>query len=272
LADPSQVELAVLNLSINARDAMPAGGTVTIETANVPAGHVKAPKTLAAGDHVMISVADTGTGMSDEVLAKVFEPFFTTKEVGKGSGLGLSMVLGIAQQHGGGVEIASYIGRGTTVRLYLPRAPAERRSRPAEIETAAIEPKETRAGCLLVVDDDPDVRAFTVECLRGLGHRVVAAESGRAALDIVDADDTVELALVDLAMPGMSGPKFAAAARLRRPSLHVLFMTGYADMSLLPDAPDAAVIKKPFRISELAARVAEALGRDDARSKLVPMR
>jgi PAS domain S-box-containing protein len=264
LVDPSQIELAVLNLSINARDAMPAGGTLTIETANVPAGHAEAPKTLTPGDYVMISVADTGTGMSDEVLAKVFEPFFTTKEVGKGSGLGLSMVLGIAQQHGGGVEIASRIGRGTTVRLYLPRAAAAEAKRPAEAETAATAPGETRAGCLLVVDDDPDVRAFTVECLRGLGHRVIGAENGRAALDVVEADDTVELALVDLAMPGMSGPKFAATARLRRPSLRVLFMTGYADMSLLPDAPDAAVIKKPFRVSELAATVAEALGRDDA--------
>ncbi len=259
MVDPNQIELAILNLAINARDAMPLGGTLMIETGNIPAGHPEAPKTLPPGDYVMVLVADTGVGIGEDLLPRVFEPFFTTKEVGKGSGLGLSMVLGIAQQHGGGVEIASQVGRGTTVRLYLPRAVAAAPKEAAKADAPAADVSYPAARCLLVVDDDRDVREFAAECLRDRGYRVIAAENGRAALELVESDEPIDLALVDLVMPGMSGPAFAAAALHHRPSLRVLFMTGYADTGLLSEAPHGTVIKKPFRVSELAARVAEAL-------------
>jgi PAS domain S-box-containing protein len=259
IGDPNQIELAILNLALNARDAMPLGGSLTIETANIAAGTPESPRTLPACDYVMVAVADTGTGMTETVMAKAFDPFFTTKEVGKGSGLGLSMVLGLAQQHGGGVEIDSRLGSGTIVRLYVPRAAHEAKPPAPEGDRPRPGPRHNPARHVLVVDDEADVRELVGECLAAMGHQVSLAPSGPAALDILERE-TIDLAIVDVAMPEMSGPAFVSAARSRCPELCAMFMTGYADLTILHDLGGAAILKKPFRISELHARIAEALG------------
>jgi PAS domain S-box-containing protein len=260
LVDVNQIELAILNLALNGRDAMPLGGVLTIETANIPAGHPDAPRTLPRGDYVMVAVKDTGSGMSEEVLQKAFEPFFTTKGVGGGSGLGLSMALGVAQQHGGGIEIESRPGSGTVVRIYLPRASETAADQPNDAQAAKAATARKGAGrSVLVVDDDRDVREFAVQCLRQHGYRVTGSEAGRTALDVIDSGAAVDLALVDLAMPGMNGPELAAILRLRRPGLPVLFMTGFADFPDMPAIGEDAILKKPFRASELIERVESAM-------------
>jgi PAS domain S-box-containing protein len=268
LVDPTQIELVLLNLAINARDAMPDGGRLTIRTANVTGSN--APNSLAPGDYVLISVADTGEGMTAEVLSKAVEPFFTTKEIGKGSGLGLSMVHGVATQSGGSLHIDSRLGRGTTVSVYLPRA-----SRPS---MEAREP-ETRSAAdgsratILVVDDDAGVREVAVTSLESFGYRTLAAENGPVALDVLGSADRVDLLLVDMAMPGMSGVELIRRAREGRPGLRALLVTGYADLNAFSPAEGDLVLQKPYRLDRLASSVAEALrpGPSRANSSVVPM-
>ena len=274
LADPHQIELVVLNLAINARDAMPAGGTVRIETGNVQASRLDPSLGLPPGDYVRLSVADTGIGMSDAVLARACEPFFTTKDVGKGSGLGLAQVYGVAQQSGGGLKISSAPGRGTTVDVYLPRSLARPESIPALPDSRPL-----RAGgggaTILVVDDEDDVREVAAAQLEALGHRVVRARDGSAALDLLAGRRTgVDLLIADYAMPGMSGLELARAALARHPELPVIIVTGYADAESLNGMLDgAALLKKPYTVGELGSVVETALrgARQDA-GKVVALR
>jgi signal transduction histidine kinase/ActR/RegA family two-component response regulator len=257
LVDPTQLELAVLNLAINARDAMEVGGSLTVETSNVTLGHPSAPEEPAAGEYVAIRVADTGSGMPEEVRQKAFEPFFTTKEVGKGSGLGLSQILGFAQQSGGGVRIESKPGRGTSVCMYLPRTHAA-----AEQDIAASKPSAQTdfAGAkVLLVDDDNGVREVTATILSELGYEVLEAGSGGAALELLQQEPDIDLMLIDFAMPGMSGTDVARRIQRTRPSLPMLFITGFADRTALAGVAEQHIIGKPFRRDELAHKIRDAL-------------
>jgi signal transduction histidine kinase/ActR/RegA family two-component response regulator len=258
MVDPTQLELAVLNLAINARDAMQVGGCLAVATANVTLAPAMYPEEPPAGDYVAICVTDTGAGMSNEVRTKAFEPFFTTKEIGKGSGLGLSQVLGFAKQSGGGVRIESRIGEGTSVHIYLPRADAKpTRKEPIPLATRPI---AGRGGALiLLVDDDNAVREVTAAMLRELGYAIIEAGSGGAALDLLEREPNIDLVLVDFAMPGMSGAEVARQTRARRPGLPILFVTGFADRSALAGVGEAHIIGKPFVVDELADKVRAAL-------------
>ncbi len=252
LTDPGQLDIAILNLVVNARDAMPHGGTITISTGNVTVPGPGCPAELAAGDYVRIAVADTGTGMDEAVRARVFEPFFTTKDVGKGTGLGLSQVYGFAHQSSGTVRIASAPGQGTTVEIFLPRAVEATEEAPAPSDPSAWLGRET----ILVVDDDPDVRALAVASLQELGYRVLAADGAAAGLDVLGSGSDIDLLLVDYAMPGMTGTELVRQVRMQLPSLPVLFMTGYADLDAVRlFAGPEGVIYKPFRLADLAERV-----------------
>lgn len=258
LVDPTQIELVLLNLAINARDAMPEGGRLTIRTANVSRGD--APRDLHPADYVLISVSDTGEGMSEGVLRRAVEPFFTTKEPGKGSGLGLSMVHGVATQSGGGLHIESRAGRGTAVSVYLPRA--------LNKSAAGREPKAPSAtqhgsATILIVDDDADVREVAVNCLESLGYRMIAAENGPAALKILARGSQVDLLLADMAMPGMNGVELIGKARERHPGLRAMLVTGYADIGAFSPAEGDFVLQKPYRLERLAEAVAAALRRDE---------
>lgn len=254
MTEPGQLELAILNLAINARDAMLAGGELTISTVNVASTKSGLPVGVKAADYVMLSVADTGTGMSQEVRQRAFEPFYTTKESGKGTGLGLSMVYGFAKQSDGAVTIDSDIGRGTVVRLYLPRA------QPLP-DAADGDCARTQAECgpyarILVVDDDDGVRGVTATLLRTLGHEASEAASGQDALGLLQHDPRFDLLMVDLLMPKMPGTAFAAAARRLVPGVPVLFITGYNGTSHARKMSDAQyLIKKPFRLAELAEKL-----------------
>jgi signal transduction histidine kinase/CheY-like chemotaxis protein len=254
-ADPSQIESVILNLAVNARDAMPNGGRLTISTANVPREERNKPVELAAGDYVAVCVSDTGTGMTDEVLRKAFEPFFTTKAVGSGTGLGLSQVYGIAKQTGGGVSIATKVGEGTKVTVYLPRTSARPVLHPSETPGA---PLRRHDATILVVDDDPDVRGLAISCLKTLGYRVFGADGGRAAIDLVGKDVSLDLVLIDIAMPEINGVEAVQAILKKRPALPFLYMTGYVGPTKL-DPSEHRVVKKPFTIAELAAKVEEVL-------------
>ena len=257
LSDPTQLEMSVLNLAINARDAMPEGGSLTISTAAL---RVDDDPELAPGDYVELSVTDTGSGMPPDVAARAFDPFFTTKGVGKGTGLGLSQVYGIARQAGGAVRIDSRPGEGTTVRILLPTTHAATR-------THADEPAEEAAAAgdsalILVVDDDADIRRVLVDSLDALGYRVLEAQDGPAGLHALDA--APDLMILDFAMPGMNGAEVARAARERRPDLPIVFASGYADTAAIDAAigDGGVVLRKPFRIHDLQAVVAEALSRE----------
>jgi PAS domain S-box-containing protein len=261
-ADPVQLESAVLNLSINARDAMPRGGSLRISARNAsvePPSSLE-PEGLAAGEYVLISVADTGTGMAPDVLAQAFEPFFTTKGVGQGSGLGLSMVYGFAKQSGGHVKILSEMGKGTDVQLHLPRS-ARSASSPGLLPVTA--PSSGAGQLLLVVEDDPGVRQLVCEMLRRLGYQTLAAEDGRSALNLLSQRHDVDLMLTDMALPGgMSGAELVGHVRAERPRLPVLFMTGYSNDAVANEHPalqDVQLLPKPFSRSALAAAVREAL-------------
>ena len=256
--DATQVELMVVNLALNARDAMASGGVVSISAGNVTvAAGGRRAEGPAAGDYVMIAVADTGEGMTPAVAARVFEPFFTTKPVGKGSGLGLPQVLGLAKQLGGGVEIDTAPSRGTTVRVYLPRAEVfdvvARSAEDAPGDTAL------RGLKVLLVDDDAGVRAVTVQMLRDLGCRVTVAESGEQALERMREDPDLQAALVDFAMPGLSGGETAAGLRWERADFPVVIMTGYADLEELAETWAGPVMHKPFSMADLAREMARAI-------------
>jgi signal transduction histidine kinase len=263
-ADPSHIESVILNLAVNARDAMPDGGRLTITTVNVPHGDKSKPAELAAGDYVSISVSDTGTGMTEEVLRKAFEPFFTTKPVGRGTGLGLSQVYGIAKQSGGTVTIDTKVGKGTTVKVYLPRTTAVSVA-PAADESQNLAIRRHTA-TILVVDDDKDVRQMTVACLESLGYNVLAANGGRAAVQIAATQDGIDMVLIDLAMPEVTGVEAMKAILEKRPNIPFLYMTGYVGPTKL-DPSEQRVLKKPFTIAELAAKLDELLFPGDAASR-----
>jgi signal transduction histidine kinase len=258
MVDPTQLELAILNLAINARDAIDVGGTLEVETDNVTLGAPIHPEDPPAGDYVAICVSDTGQGMSDDVRARVFEPFFTTKEVGKGSGLGLSQVLGFAKQSGGGVRIVSTLGRGTAVHIFLPRAEASLPSPAARPATRNGE-HPSRGTTVLLVDDDNAVREVTRAMLHDLGYLVLEAGSGGAALDLLDRTPRLDLMIVDFAMPGMNGGEVARLARMRRANLPVLFITGFAERATIEGIDEPQILRKPFMEDELGERVRTAL-------------
>jgi len=262
LADRAQVESALLNLAINARDAMPAGGKLTIETDNAHLDQDYAARNseVAPGDYVALAVTDTGTGMTPDVLGHAFEPFFTTKEVGKGTGLGLSMIYGFAKQSRGHVKIYSEVGHGTTVRLYLPRKTA---ADDAAAPATAGRPHSRGSETILVVEDDADVRAFVGGQLRELGYRVIEAADGPQAQQILDSDQPIDLLFTDVVMPGgMTGRQLADAARVRRPSLKAVFTSGYTENSIVHQGKldkGVSFLSKPFRRQDLALKVRETL-------------
>jgi signal transduction histidine kinase/ActR/RegA family two-component response regulator len=255
LIDPAQFETAVLNLIINARDAMPAGGALHIETR--AAKFAADTNDLPRGDYVVLSVSDNGAGMPPEVLARAFEPFFTTKEVGKGSGLGLSMVYGFAKQSAGTVHISSTSGAGTTVRIYLPALRSAADEPEHERETAVV---VGGSGTILMVEDNNEVRLATMEVLQALGYNVVAAKDGKAALDIIRSNRTIDLVLTDLVMPGgMSGIDLAREVRELGAELPVLLMSGYSPTAGLGADLDCGFIAKPFRPAELGKAIDDLL-------------
>jgi PAS domain S-box-containing protein len=257
LVDPTQTEMIILNLAINARDAMPNGGTLTLQTRNETVLQPpQRPEEPEPGRYVVLSIGDSGTGMSEAVLAKAFEPFFTTKEVGKGSGLGLAQVFGFAKQSGGGVSIDTAVGKGTTVRVYLPaiRDPLPVSEPPvAEVFQPSV---SAAPRTVLLVDDDDTVRQVTRALVEGLGYRVVEAASGPAALGLLEKG--IDLLLTDYAMPGMTGAELALHVHSRRPELPVVFITGFAEPGGL-DPSEHIIVQKPFRGEELAAKLQRAL-------------
>ncbi len=260
LVDTTQMELIILNLAINARDAMEVGGQLKVATSNVTLHEAATrPEEPGAGDYVLVSVTDSGSGMSDEVIARVFEPFFTTKEVGKGSGLGLSQVLGFAKQSGGGVRIETREGRGTTVNVYIPRAPAERAPKARKKPPPAARSVAASVPAILLVDDDDLVREITASRLEELGYKVTQAGNGPSALLALEQNPELDLLILDFAMPGMNGAEVARAARKRRPGLPLMFLTGYADLTALGEFAVEPVLHKPFRDADLERQVSRML-------------
>jgi PAS domain S-box-containing protein len=258
LVDATQVELAILNLAINARDAMAVGGIVSIRTANVRRPDPTRPEHPPAGDHVAISVTDTGSGMTDEVRARVFEPFFTTKAVGKGSGLGLAQVFGFAKQSGGGLAIETAPGRGTTVTVFFPRA---RASAPDTEPASDASDADLGNATILLVDDDDAVRAVTETMIVDMGATVFSAPDGATALRCLRDRPEIDLVIADFAMPGMNGAALAKRVAAERPDTPLLMLTGYADLGAIADVAEDAIIQKPVTPEALRARIATALGR-----------
>jgi PAS domain S-box-containing protein len=258
-ADPNELESAILNLAVNARDAMPSGGRLTLETGNahIDESYVQAHREVVPGQYVVISVTDTGAGMDAKTVAQAFEPFFTTKPVGKGTGLGLSQVYGFVKQSGGHVKIYSEVGQGTTVKLYLPRLAAE--AAQDDTSTEQLLPEAALEETVLVLEDDEDVRSYSVEILRELGYRVFEAHDGPAALRVLDQQPRVDLLFTDVVLPGgMTGAQVAAQARALRPNLKVLFTTGYARNAIIHHGrldKGVHLITKPFSFNELAAKI-----------------
>ena len=262
MADPTQFESAVLNLAINARDAMPQGGRLSMSCANCMLDEAAAlADDLPVGDFVTVSVADTGTGIPADILPRVFEPFFTTKEVGKGSGLGLSMVFGYARQSGGSVKIYSEVGHGTEIRLYLPRHAATDVQAEPERRTEA----PTCSERILLVEDRADMRTMAAGLLKSLGYHVTPAEDAQAAMVVFDRGEPVDLLFTDLVMPGeMDGVGLAHAACRRFPDLPIVFTSGFSDPAALRTEAltlGASVIGKPYRKSDLASHLRAALAR-----------
>ncbi|WP_336619059.1 hybrid sensor histidine kinase/response regulator [Pseudomonas sp. PS02302] len=259
LVDQSQLENALLNLCINARDAMPKGGRILIAASHRTLGEADSRDfELAPGRYLHLSVTDTGSGMPPEVAAKAFEPFFTTKPMGQGTGLGLSMIYGFARQSGGQLRLRSMPGEGTTVCLYLPLRPVER---PYGSPLAAGQPGllEGAHATVLVVDDEPTVRMLVTDLLRELGYVIIEAADGAGGLEVLHSDARIDLLVTDVGLPGgMNGRQLADAARVQRPALKVLFITGFAETSLLSDGhlePGMAILTKPFAVEALAQRV-----------------
>ena len=260
-ADPAELENVLVNLAVNARDAMPEGGRLTIETSNALLDDeyvASIPEPVQAGQYVMVAVSDTGHGMDEPTLARVFEPFFTTKEAGKGTGLGLSQVYGFARQSGGHVRIYSELGEGTTVKLYLPRAT---RGSAVEVQT----PSEGRPSLdgtgelVLVVEDHDDLRAFSVHSLRELGYAVMEAKTGRGALELLQTHADIALLFTDVVLPdGMDGRALADEATRRSPGLKVLFTTGYTRNAIVHNGrldPGVQLLTKPFTFASLASKI-----------------
>ena len=261
-ADPAQLENAILNLAVNARDAMPGGGRLTIETLNAFVDDAYAQEyAIEAGQYVLIAVADTGAGMAPEVIAKAFDPFFTTKGAGKGTGLGLSQVYGFVRQSGGHVKIYSELGVGTSVKIYLPRLYGEAAATEQAKRLATVH-RGLRSEIILVVEDEERVRALSVEALRELGYSVVEASGPRQALRMLDEGQQVTLLFTDVVMPDMSGRQLADRARGKRPNLKVLYTTGYTRNAIVHNGmldPGTNLLTKPFSIEELAGKVRKIL-------------
>jgi len=263
--DPNQLENVILNLAVNARDAMSGGGRLTIETQNVhlDARYVLKAPGVTPGHYVMVAVSDTGAGMAPEIIAKAFDPFFTTKAVGKGTGLGLSQVYGFVRQSGGHVRIYSEIGQGTTVKIYLPRDNDATISAPLVEDMFEVTPGDDRE-IILIVDDEPAVRQFSADAFTELGYAVIEAESAAAALQLIGSHPEIALLFTDIVMPDINGRQLVDAAHIIRPGLKVLYTTGYTRNAIVHNGVlDAGVelIGKPFTIDELAARVRELLDR-----------
>ncbi|MCJ9704751.1 MULTISPECIES: ATP-binding protein, partial [unclassified Bradyrhizobium] len=259
--DPSRLTNAVLNMAINARDAMPNGGKLLLEThrAVLDEAYAQANADVVAGHYVMLAVSDTGTGMSVETQQKAFEPFFTTKEVGKGSGLGLSMVYGFVKQSGGHIKIYSEEGHGTTIKLYLP--PGEGTT---DVAAALAPQAEGGAETIFVVEDDNLVRNFVTAQLQSLGYRTVAAPDGKAALELIDAGEPFDLLFTDVVIPGgMSGRELAEEVARRRPGVKVLYTSGYTDNAIVHHGKlddGVMLLTKPYRRNQLAEMIRKALG------------
>jgi CheY-like chemotaxis protein/two-component sensor histidine kinase len=257
--DANQLELAIMNLAVNARDAMPNGGNLTIACRNETADDSsKLPSALPPGEYVRLSVVDTGEGMSEATRAKAMEPFFTTKGVGKGTGLGLSMVQGLTAQSGGAIEISSQLGKGTAVTLWLPRARHEDRAYVPSDQTTPSAEMANKGLRILLVDDDPLVSMNTTELLMDLGHSVVEAPSASRALEVLESTDEFGVVITDYAMPNMNGLDLAIEIRRIRPDLPIVLATGYADLP--PDAaPEFLRLGKPYTQQQLAEAVETAL-------------
>jgi two-component system, NtrC family, sensor kinase len=260
-ADAAELEAAIVNLAVNSRDAMPTGGKLTIETSNayLDDSYCRRNADVRPGQYVQIAVTDTGAGMTRETLDRAFEPFFTTKESGQGTGLGLSQVYGFVKQSGGHVKIYSEPGEGTTLKIYLPRLVGK--SLPAaESKTS---PSRGRAGeCILVVEDDPEVRSYIMEALSALGYKVLEAGGAEDALHAIDENDTIQVLLTDVVMPGMNGRNLAAEALRRRPDLKVLYMTGYSRNAIVHQGrldPGVELLQKPITTEQLAGAVRKVL-------------
>ena len=256
--DVNQLDSAILNLAINARDAMPDGGTLTIETRNVRLDiAATAAMGITPGNYVCIAVSDTGIGMSPDVAAQAFEPFFTTKLLGQGTGLGLSMIYGFVRQSGGCAKIYSELGHGTTVKLYLPQFGDDdlrdlMEARPETFHTAH------DGEVVLVVEDEASVRSLIVEVLDSLGYATLEAADGPSGLEILRSDRRVDLLVTDMGLPGLNGRQVADGGRERRPGLKVLFMTGYAENAAVATGflkPGMNLITKPFNLEALAERI-----------------
>jgi PAS domain S-box-containing protein len=259
LCDPNQLESALLNLVINARDAMPDGGKLTIETCNahLDEAYIAAQRDVRPGQYVCICVTDTGTGMPQDVIGRAFDPFFTTKPIGQGTGLGLSMVYGFARQSEGHAKIYSEVGQGTTIKIYLPRYRGET---DAEIEAATLAeaPRAESGETVLVVEDEPVVRSLIIEVLEDLGYRTLEAADGPEGLKILQSRRHIDLLITDVGLPGLNGRQLADAARERRRDLKVLFITGYAENATLAAGflePGMQMITKPFAVDALAQRI-----------------
>ncbi|MCG2594459.1 response regulator [Ramlibacter sp. XY19] len=267
LCDPHQLESAILNLCINARDAMPDGGVLTIETSNawLDDMYVQQQRDVQAGQYVCISVTDTGVGMAPDVLAKAFDPFFTTKPIGQGTGLGLSMIYGFARQSAGHARLYSEPGQGTTARLYLPRHRGEAEA-PEPVPQLGEEHQSLHGEVVLVVEDEAVVRALVIDVLAGLGYRTLEAADGADALRILETGQRIDLLVTDVGLPVMNGRQVYDAAVATRPGLKVLFMTGYAENATLGKgllAPGMAMITKPFSMEKLASRIVGLLGHEE---------
>lgn len=257
--DPNQLENAVLNLCINARDAMPGGGRITIETANAWLDEAAArTRDMTPGQYISLCVTDTGSGMTPETIARAFDPFFTTKPLGEGTGLGLSMIYGFVRQSGGQVRIYSELGSGTTMALYLPRSYAAEEEEPDHVPAAG--PGMATSGkTVLVVDDEPAVRALVIDTLTDLGHDVIEACDGPSAVTVLESDRHIDLLITDVGLPkGMNGRQVADAARMTRPDLKILFITGYAENAAVGNgllAPGMHILTKPFAMDVLTNRI-----------------
>jgi PAS domain S-box-containing protein len=264
LCDPNQLENAILNLAINARDAMPDGGKLIIETANahLDSAYVAREQDIRPGQYVCVAVTDTGTGMSAETIARAFEPFFTTKPIGQGTGLGLSMIYGFARQSEGYAKIYSELGQGSTFRLYLPRHQAE-----MEVDHGLPDATDARVAAagevVLVVEDEPIVRGLIVDVLSELGYSALEAADGLKGLEILRSSRDIDLLITDVGLPGLNGRQMADAGRALRPGLKILFMTGYAENATIASGflePGMTMIAKPFAIEAFATRIREIIG------------
>jgi signal transduction histidine kinase/CheY-like chemotaxis protein len=263
-ADPSQLENAILNLAVNARDAMPNGGKLTLETANVSLddAYARSNTGVTAGQYVMIAVSDSGEGMTPEVIERAFEPFFTTKPIGTGTGLGLSQLFGFVKQSGGHVKIYSELGKGTTVKIYLPRD-LENADKASEMPADRPAPAGAISEIILVVEDEQLLRDLAVAGLRDLGYTIIHADGGPNALRLLDQHPEISCLFTDIVMPEMSGRELADEALRRRPDLKVLYATGYARESVFHNRTlnsDANLLTKPYSLDDLALKMRSVLG------------